>query len=176
MTYREPRARVLDVQVSPSVSRITVELECDPWRPLAPASLCRDDDPAITLVQLHRLVALDGRRAVFETSPSGMPEIGIGSVVIFRSWWSADQVEVARAIHRPWQRTHFSPSDSARYSPDGSSETIPDGWDHEHCRLCWETFDEDTPYGYVEGADWLCGKCYDDFIASGLGAHLGDEV
>src|SRR5688572_10717624 len=150
MMYREPRARVLDVSVSGEICRITVELDCAPWRrPLAPASLCRDDDPSVGLVDLHRLVHLEGARASFETSQPIPPELTKGAVVVCRSWWNHDQLAIARGDGRPWQRSRFAPTDSIRYYPDGTQERISEGWDHEHCSFCRETFDEEAPYGYV---------------------------
>jgi hypothetical protein len=175
MTYREPRARVVAVDVDDRTSRITIELDCAPWRLLAPASLCRDDDPSVRLVTLERLVQLEGVRGSFEPSEPIPAELFAGLIVVFRSWWDPDQLAIARG-GRSWERRRFLPTNSIRYRPDGSDERVAGGWDHEHCRLCWETFDEETPFGYVSGDDWLCGKCYDDYIASGFGARLGDEV
>lgn len=114
-------------------------------------------------------------RGSFETSEPIPVELSAGITVVFRSWWDMDQLAIARG-GRSWERKGFVPTDSIRYHPDGSEERVVGGWDHEHCRLCWETFDEKTPFGYVSGEDWLCGKCYDDYIASGFGARLGDEV
>src|SRR5437867_3363741 len=76
MLYRELRARVLQIAADGQLYRITVDLERQPSRPLAPASLCRDDNPGVTVAVLHRLVELDGLRASFETAVDRPPEVG----------------------------------------------------------------------------------------------------
>jgi len=64
VTYHEPRATVLTVELTAGVWRIMIHLDHTPGRPVAPASLCRDDDPAITLAELHRLVRYNGPAGV----------------------------------------------------------------------------------------------------------------
>src|SRR5258708_11910780 len=99
MAYREPRVRVLNVTRNDVLWRITVEfvdLERSPFLPLAPASLLRDDDPEIGLVNLHRLVALDGQHATFETVAEDQPRVSPGDIVVYRGWWTREQLEVAR--------------------------------------------------------------------------------
>jgi hypothetical protein len=169
MTDRELRVRVLQIAADGQVYRITVDLERQPSRPLAPASLCRDDNPGVTLAVLHRLVRLDGLRASFETAVERPPEVADGDVVVFRSWWTSDQLTVARGVSRAWRRTELNPGASILHYPDGSLQVIPD---HAHCRLCWKTLDEDM-CGYVDGHDWLCEGCYHKFIASGFGMKIG---
>ena len=49
----------------------------------------------------------------------------------------------------------------------GDSQIDPKGWDHEHCQLCMETISDYPNYqheGFVNGKDWLCCKCYDQYI------------
>lgn len=191
MKYREPRARVTYIEASRDAFRIKVQLTGKFARPLSPASLIRDDQESITPVELHRLVELDGRTATFESNLTPAPDLKIGSEFVLRCWWGQDQLEIARGIYRPWQRTNFSRKDATRHHwPKGvvalsprdearaqeEEEIIKGGWDHEHCRLCWETIDEDSRYGYLDGTDWVCITCYDRYIASGLGAKLGDMV
>jgi hypothetical protein len=53
---------------------------------------------------------------------------------------------------------------------------VPGGWDHEHCRLCWERISDieaGKNFGYTDGKDWLCESCYEKYIVSGLGQKLG---
>ena len=35
---------------------------------------------------------------------------------------------------------------------------------------------EDVIHGYVDGDNWLCENCYQEYIANGFGRQLGDEV
>ena len=42
-----------------------------------------------------------------------------------------------------------------------------DAWDHEHCELCGEKIAEYEGCqheGYTNGKDWLCEKCYKEYI------------
>lgn len=181
VAYHAPRVRIRDVASNGDIYRITVELDdrlADPIRrPLSPATLYRDNDPGIALISLHRLVSLAGRLASFETVVERRPELSQGEIVVFQSWWTPDQLEVARSIKAPWQRTRFTPHDTVAYRPDGSVEFLPGGWNHEHCKLCFERIDKEKPYGYTDDGDrWLCEKCYEEHILSGFGAQLGDQV
>jgi hypothetical protein len=125
--------------------------------------------------RIRRSVSSRWNALCSETAEPIPAELSAGVIVVFRSWWDPDQLAIARG-GRSGERRRFLPTDSIRYHPDGSEERIAGGWDHEHCRLCWETFDAETPFAYVSGDDWLCGECYDDYIAGGFGARLGDEV
>lgn len=61
--------------------------------------------------------------------------------------------------------------------PEGGT-TIPGGWDHEHCALCWKTiglYDDEERNGYIRDDKWLCVECYDKFLVSGVGRQLGDR-
>ena len=57
-------------------------------------------------------------------------------------------------------------------------EVIKDGWDHEHCDVCWARVEEGDTYwpnqeGNVGQVD-LCEKCYPRVMAL-LGAQPSDE-
>lgn len=36
---------------------------------------------------------------------------------------------------------------------------------HEHCVLCWESIENDTPIAFKvqHGSDWLCADCYNKY-------------
>ncbi len=60
-----------------------------------------------------------------------------------------------------------------------SIELVSGGWDHEHCALCWRIIGAEQgeePFGYTDGHDWLCETCHQQFVASGFGRKLGDQV
>jgi hypothetical protein len=102
---------------------------------------------------------------------------------IIEDWWMDWQKAIVLDTSRKWILKTFK--NSAGYSmpsPDGStlvgkvSETaiiptdsnITEGlWDHEHCRLCWETISEyegQQHEGYTDGKDWICIHCYQKYF------------
>ena len=174
MEYRESRATITGFVRSGEVLQVALQLEAVPHRPVAPASLCRDDDPSATLIELHRLVALNGLAATFEARCTAEPELSKGQRVVFRRWWSPDQLRLAKETSAPWRKASFVSRDALAHGEDGTTETIPGGWDHEHCRLCWSSIDSASPDAYVLENDWLCDACHRTYIEEGLGASLGD--
>lgn len=45
-------------------------------------------------------------------------------------------------------------------------EIIKDGWDHEHCSICWQKISPIAqPEGYFSPPHtWVCVRCYDQFV------------
>jgi hypothetical protein len=116
----------------------------------------------------------------------------MGDNYIVRSWWGPDQLELVRnpAI-RTWERLKFAPSDALEIQTQQGyrarrklepgeapkeGKIIPEGWEHEHCELCWKrisSYPDDDNYGYTNGAHWICDECFSTYIASGFGQKLG---
>jgi hypothetical protein len=165
-----------------------------PSPPLAPSSLHSSVDSAAVL-ELHRVVSLNDSEVSFETYGSTARPVHPGGVYIFRCWWTPEQLELAHDASRNWRKQAFV-SIAAAAAPAASSgkgtilrrikegeevqagETlVPAGWDHEHCALCWQTItdlgDDAKRFGYTDGEEWLCERCYQAYIASGLGQTLG---
>jgi hypothetical protein len=69
-----------------------------------------------------------------------------------------------------WKRVKFEPKDSILYHPDGRVENVKGGWDHEHCRICFQNislFEAENQFGYVnQKDDWLCESCYQKYAAN----------
>ncbi len=69
-----------------------------------------------------------------------------------------------------WNSVKFEPKDSVVYHPDGRVENVKGGWDHEHCRICFQNislFEADNQFGYVnQNDDWLCESCYQKYVAN----------
>ena len=69
-----------------------------------------------------------------------------------------------------WKKMKFESHDTNTYYPDGRVEFVKDGWDHEHCQICFQnisTFEEGEHFGYVnQNDDWLCESCYQKYVAS----------
>jgi hypothetical protein len=97
-------------------------------------------------------------------------------------WWTPQQIALVEDRSRHWRLTSFQPSDALAFESGGQSavrkreadddvasaaHVVPDGWDHEHCALCWQKISliPDTDHsGYTDGRDWLCAECYEKFI------------
>jgi hypothetical protein len=73
--------------------------------------------------------------------------------------------------HRKSQRLCLSagqPIDTTEF------ELIVGGWTHDHCVICWRELyqpnDPGSSFGYTNGQEWMCEKCYGIFVASKGGA------
>jgi hypothetical protein len=59
----------------------------------------------------------------------------------------------------------------------GDGFVVSGGWNHAHCKLCWETISTHEGYkhfGYTDGSDWVCQDCYEKYIQSCFGKKLGE--
>jgi hypothetical protein len=69
-----------------------------------------------------------------------------------------------------WKRVKFESKDSTVYHPDGRVEILKGGWNHEHCKICFQNismFEADDQFGYVnQKDDWLCESCYQKYAAN----------
>jgi hypothetical protein len=122
----------------------------------------------------------------FETYGADVqPEVG--AAYVFCKWWEPDQLDLVKNESIAWQREGFTPSDAVKDSKGAlrkyeegkvadKEEIITGGWEHEHCRLCWQTIsahEGQDNFGYTDGTDWLCEACYGKYIVSGLRKKLG---
>jgi hypothetical protein len=98
-------------------------------------------------------------------------------------WWTPVQLECATDTSRNWRHVLFQPRDMVvepidsgwlGHKRDNHEETTPNGkiiqngWDHEHCFLCWATISTatgDCNAGYTDGNDWVCDTCFAKYIA-----------
>jgi hypothetical protein len=99
------------------------------------------------------------------------------------SWWTPWQLALAEDYNRKWEKRIFTPTDAVKEKIGETIATrklrpgesnipkeniIHDGWNHEHCRLCWKTISpqaSDEHMGYVDKDDWLCESCWERYIA-----------
>ncbi len=194
MKYEEPKAEIILFAKEASFSHTVLRLDKLPSEPLAPASLHSSSDSPPDLV-LHKVLNVTGTEVTFETYGATDKLLTPGRIYIFRSWWSPDQLELARDTTRVWRKSKFASSDGLAFRiADGGTMVrkklegekippggfvVPGGWWHEHCRLCWEKITDIADikgfrdYGYTDGKDWLCESCYEKYIVSGLGKKLG---
>lgn len=80
-----------------------------------------------------------------------------------------ERVAIVLDETRQWHKTYFKVTDAIQWrrNTDGelTSETIKDGWDHEHCAICWEkigAFGQEE--GYVSNRTWVCEQCYTHYV------------
>jgi len=103
------------------------------------------------------------------------------------NWWTAGQAELVEDRSLTWRRQQWNARD-AWMSPDGAARPfgafpdgarppddmrlVKDGWDHDRCQLCWETFAEaphGQPEGYTDGTQrWLCIACFETYLTPRL--------
>ena len=116
-----------------------------PSEPLAPASVWSLDAEPALLIELHRLLALSGLSATFETygySPVVLTPGGHYSLI---SWWNPTQLSVATDVDLDWGLREY------------------EGSDHDHCLLTWETIVPGSP-AYVSEAGWITVGGYERII------------
>ncbi len=43
---------------------------------------------------------------------------------------------------------------------------VSGGWEHEHCRICWEKIGQGgAPTGFLsEDDEWACTRCYQEYV------------
>lgn len=106
---------------------------------------------------------------------------------VLDSYWG-ERAELVLDETREWSRASFEPRAAVQFSSPGGRirgaldlatlralsgpsrpedlEVVPDGWDHEHCELCWEKIGlGGQAQGYVSrNANWVCASCYTAFI------------
>ena len=193
-THRERNAELVSLNASSGVVRVTVRLSGKVVPPLSPASLFNpDSDSDSATIELHRLIAIEADLATFESFGIPAPLPNVGERLVFQSWWTPDQLELARDADRTWTEKLFEAGPAlvvhgedehsvlARATERTSSDDgtlLPRGWDHEHCALCWAKISETSGQAsaYYSDGDWLCIKCYRSYVVEGLGQRLGDTT
>lgn len=116
-----------------------------PFDPIAPATLWTDEDRVV--VELHKLVSLDGDTATFETYDlqGAPPEVG-GPYRMY-SWWNRAEYEAA-SDPTLWRR--------ATWDKPG---------DHTHCLLTFEEInDGDEGYVVDPGGAWITTDAYEKYV------------
>jgi hypothetical protein len=106
-------------------------------------------------------------------------------VILGRNEWSildaywGERAEIVLDLHRHWHKARFRLMDAIRFRRKGSivmtkaeesevagAELVDGGWDHEHCKICWDTLGQGgEEEGYLrEDGIWVCRRCYDTFV------------
>ena len=175
-------AKVLEFIKDGSNARIRVLFDKLPSKPIAPGQM---DE-----VELHKVCNITGLEVTFESYNIGEKMLQVGVSYEFRSWWVLRELKIAQSDASTWRKEEFRTSNAVEFIKDGhrvrrkqegdehpeGAKIVPEGWEHEHCRLCWETispFGGDERTGYTDGSEWVCESCFEKYIASGFGKKLG---
>lgn len=124
------------------------------------------------------------KTAIFQ--PKEMKHIellGPGKIFSYLDGYWGERVALVLDTSRQWKRKLFKSQDADEYIIEdkkvrrriGQSMIFPveeegrkvsEGWDHEHCAICWETISESKqPYGYADqNGEWVCESCYSNFV------------
>jgi hypothetical protein len=112
--------------------------------PFAPAGLYDLRTERQEAAQLHKLASSDGTRHTFHTfPPHRVSRSLLGRRFVYRSWWTADQLQLVTDTSLGWHRR--------RYPTDG---------DHVHCALTWQTISAPIE-AYECRGDWITIEAYE---------------
>ncbi len=194
MAYQHPIATIANSYEDGGILRTTLTLNSIPSSPIAPASLYEQDKVGVKVLDLHQLVERTEKILTFETYHGYETPLTTSSRFQFISWWRPDQLKLAQDTAQHWYKRPFTSQDMVLVNVLGkqmgrrvmAEETfvnkevlVKDGWEHEHCFLCWETIsahEENSNEGYTNGKDWLCETCYVTYIVSGFSKKLGEAL
>ena len=94
-------------------------------------------------------------------------------------WWTQRQLALVEDRNRTWCLKSFDPGPAVEHCSNATrivgkaaagvagSNLIADGWDHEHCELCWAKISRlpgDSSEGYSDGDQWICIECFTRFV------------
>ena len=102
---------------------------------------------------------------------------------VLDGYWG-QRAELVFDENRKWNKIYFKPTDADKFKINGMTAwqevgqelpegaeffgKIKDGWDHEHCFICWEKiseFEKVNDYGFVDDENnWICKKCFTQYI------------
>lgn len=129
-----------------------------------------------------RFIQVDLRQHTCEflpDNPTTMVLLRVGTPYPYLDGYWGERAELVLKTDQTWREANFQPSDAVQVSvPQGIMWTrstekapigdrIPNGWDHEHCSICWERIGcEGQATGFVnEADDWVCGECFGLFVS-----------
>jgi hypothetical protein len=116
-----------------------------PPAPLAPATLWSGEAEGVPLIELHRLVELDGVSARFESFAIETAPPAPAGPHSFFSWWTPEQFAAAVDLSLEWRAVQFYESDHAR------------------CYLTWNEIEPGDPV-YASDVGWITVEAYERYI------------
>lgn len=110
------------------------------------------------------------------------------TVLIHGDRWKIRDVadEVRSLIKENWHREVWKPTPALVHKKGGRStqyrgqkfdpekiDLVKDGWNHDHCAICWWTLHEtevpDNGIGYHnENNVWICSECFQQFFEADI--------
>ena len=110
------------------------------------------------------------------------------TVLIHGNQWKTKDVadEVRILISQKWHQEIWRPTPALIHKNGGRSsqyrgqkfdpekiDLVPEGWNHDHCAICWwtlhETDEPENGVGYCNGANvWICSECFHQFIEADI--------
>ncbi len=130
MSYKAPVAEIADIFKHDDVTTTVLKVDELPSPPFYPAGLYDQANPAIEVLQLHKLVNAKGDVLAFESFDiqSGLPSVG--KRFVFRCWWTSDALDLVLNTDLVWRQ-----------------EKYPDDQGHWYCPLTYETIGSDERPG-----------------------------
>lgn len=155
---------------------------CVQWKAVGPGT-------AATIVAVEKEMPEMTGKTLYYLSPAWDPS-HIWMVLDDHHVWKRAPVRVSDAIAETFTSTDLSIVDGRevktwtilsgadRHEPaeqcpptldrtsvsDSAVQNAPDGWDHEHCELCYKHINTGD-FGYQDKDDqWLCEKCYNEYV------------
>lgn len=148
--------RVTEVKVDQGNSIITIafDLQVDLTKldPICPATLYRDEDARSSLLDLHRLLSIQGQSATCISFDSST-EVVVGETYFHQGWWSTSAYRLVTDRTRLWTLAKY-----------------PDDSDHDHCPLTWKKISTKNgeAFGYCSGDDWISVEAFEKYIRDDL--------
>lgn len=148
-SVRSPQTLVSIVQASRGHDVISTELHLIsgrwPTDPVAPATIWRDTEPPEQVLELHRLVAREEDTLRFETYGGSWSLPEAADPLLFYSWWTPDQLDVAQRTDLTWTK-----------------EVYGEG-DHDHCLLTWQKI-RPGDVAFVSDVGWVAEDAHRRYI------------
>jgi hypothetical protein len=138
------------------------------------------------------IIALDAANltAVFVAPPPYSAVTVAQRFPYLDGYWDASDVAMVLEGQAAWKRVTFQATDAVEFrdpkvlgyvaqKPVRQNDSLPEGatlvqvrkggWDHEHCKLCWEKIGiggAEKGYQNTEN-QWLCEECYTRYVVEG---------
>ena len=149
VSHKEPVAEIAHIVKHDDVTTTVLKVDELPSSSLYPAGLYDQANPAIEVLQLHKLVNAKGDILTFESYCVESSPASVGERFVFRCWWTSDALDLVLNTDLVW-----------------SQEKYPDDQGHWYCPLTYETIgsDEGQAEGYRSGDTWVTVEAYEKFI------------
>lgn len=190
-----PTAVVTAFRREGDVARTEIEFSDPHARPLSPSWIAwpAGARPFAGRMELHRLVACDGRRAAFETDIESAPSLDApraGEFCEFFLTYDEEQLVAMQDRTRTWTPTKFRPSAALHWGSEHGSvirraehsealppdaERVEGGWDHDHCLVCYKTLNDGAD-AFASNGEWMCAPCFEHFVRGDEARDWGDRV